>query len=228
MSNSAPSTSDDRPKTRLLLVDDHAIMRHGLAAIVNEEPDLHVCAEAESAEEAMRLLVTTPVDLAVVDISLKHSDGLELVKQIASCYPHVLSLVLSMYEESVYAERALRAGARGYVRKVEAAETVLTAIRRVLQGQPYVSDSVAEALVNRVAAAGGRANIGVGVEALSDRELQVLRHVGRGMSSREIADDLCISVKTVETHREHVKRKLNLPTAGDLLRYAIEFMRVHG
>jgi DNA-binding NarL/FixJ family response regulator len=215
------------PRTRLLLVDDHAVMRHGLAAIINEEPDLVVCGEAESTPQALELLATTPVDVAVVDISLKGSDGLELIKQVSTLYPRVLSLVLSMYDESVYAERALRAGARGYVRKAEAAETVMTAVRRILRGDTYVSASVAAQFVRRVA--GGRApGDTLGVERLSDRELQILRHVGRGMSNREIADDLCISVKTVETHREHIKHKLNLDTAGDLLRYAIQFTRVEG
>jgi DNA-binding NarL/FixJ family response regulator len=216
--------SEPGTKTRLLLVDDHAVMRHGLAAIVNEEPDLEVCGEAESAQQALALLATTPVDVAVVDISLKGSDGLELIRQITAQHPGVLSLVLSMYDESVYAERALRAGARGYVRKAEAADTVMTAVRRILHGATYVSDSVAAQFVNRVA--GGRAAADpLGVERLTDRELQVLRHIGRGMGNREIADDLCISVKTVETHREHIKRKLSLPTAGDLLRYAIQFTK---
>ena len=214
-------------KTRLLLVDDHAVMRHGLAAIVNEEPDLQVCGEAESAAEALELLAGTPVDVAVVDISLKGSDGLELIKHISVRYPHVLSLVLSMHDESVYAERALRAGARGYVKKAEAAETVMTAVRRILRGETYVSVSVAAQFVNRVARVRAPEDT-LGVERLSDRELQILRHIGRGMSNREIADDLYISVKTVETHREHIKRKLNLATAGDLLRYAIQFTRVEG
>ena len=214
-------------KTRLLLVDDHAVMRHGLAAIVNEEPDLQVCGEAESAAEALELLAGTPVDVAVVDISLKGSDGLELIKHISVRYPHVLSLVLSMHDESVYAERALRAGARGYVKQAEAAETVMTAVRRILRGETYVSVSVAAQFVNRVARVRAPEDT-LGVERLSDRELQILRHIGRGMSNREIADDLYISVKTVETHREHIKRKLNLATAGDLLRYAIQFTRVEG
>ena len=218
---------EQQTRTRLLLVDDHAVMRHGLAAIVNEEPDLLVCGEAESASQALELLATTPVDVAVVDISLKGSDGLELIKQVSTLYPNVLSLVLSMYDESVYAERALRAGARGYVRKAEAADTVMTAVRRILRGETYVSSSVAAQFVRRVAD-GRTPGDALGVERLSDRELQVLRQVGRGLSNREIADDLCISVKTVETHREHIKRKLNLATAGDLLRYAIQFTRVEG
>ena len=131
-------------KTRLLLVDDHAVMRHGLAAIVNEEPDLQVCGEAESAAEALELLAGTPVDVAVVDISLKGSDGLELIKHISVRYPHVLSLVLSMHDESVYAERALRAGARGSVKKAEAAETVMTGwlaiASRSAEMSPVISD----------------------------------------------------------------------------------------
>ena len=219
--------SEHTHKTRLLLVDDHAVMRHGLAALFNEEPDLRVCGEAESAAQALDLLATTEVDVAVVDISLKGSDGLELIRQISSLHPRVLSLVLSMYDESVYAERALRAGARGYVRKAEAADTVMTAVRRVLKGDTYVSESVASQFVKRVA--GGRAPADPsGVGRLSDRELQVLRQIGRGMGNREIADDLCISVKTVEAHREHIKRKLSLPTAGDLLRYAIHFAKSEG
>ena len=218
---------DPTRKTRLLLVDDHAVMRHGLAALFGEEPDLEVCGEAESADQALALLAATPVDVAVIDISLKGSDGLELIRQIASQYPRVLSLVLSMYDESVYAERALRAGARGYVRKAEAADTVMTAVRRILGGATYVSDAVAAQFVRRVA--GGRAPAeSSGVEALSDRELQILRHIGQGMSNREIAELLFISTKTVETHREHMKRKLSLPTAGDLLRYAIHFTRSQG
>jgi DNA-binding NarL/FixJ family response regulator len=218
---------DPTPKTRLLLVDDHAVMRHGLAAILNEEPDLHVCAEAESAAEAMELLETIPVDVAVVDISLRRSDGLDLIKQISLRHPNVLSLVLSMHDESVYAERALRAGARGYVRKAEAADTVMTALRRILRGETYVSASVAAQFVNRVVRVRAAEDT-LGVERLSDRELQILRHIGRGMSNREIAEELFISIKTVETHREHIKRKLNLATAGDLLRYAIQFTRVEG
>ena len=219
--------SDPTGKTRLLLVDDHAVMRHGLAALVNEEPDLRVCGEAESAAEALALLAATPIDVAVIDISLKGSDGLELIRQISSQYPGILSLVLSMYDESVYAERALRAGARGYVRKAEAADTVMTAVRRILNGATYVSEAVAAQFVKRVAR--GRAPTPAsGVETLSDRELQILRHIGQGMSNREIAELLYISIKTVETHREHMKRKLSLPTAGDLLRYAIQFTKSQG
>jgi DNA-binding NarL/FixJ family response regulator len=158
-------------KTRLLLVDDHAVMRHGLAAIVNEEPDLQVCGEAESAAEALELLSGTPVDVAIVDISLKGSDGLELIKDISQRHPQVRSLVLSMHDESVYAERALRAGARGYVKKAEAAETVMTAVRRILRGETYVSASVASQFVNRGARVRAPEET-LGVESLSDRELQ--------------------------------------------------------
>jgi DNA-binding NarL/FixJ family response regulator len=159
-----------------------------------------------------------------VDISLNGGDGLELIKLMRAHHPDVLPLVLSMHDESVYAERALRAGARGYIRKVEAADRVMAAIRRVLEGEVFVSDRVAADLLNRVS--GRSTSKAASVERLSDRELQVLRNIGAGMSSREIAEKLFISVKTVEAHREHIKQKLNLASSADLLRYAIEFCRV--
>jgi DNA-binding NarL/FixJ family response regulator len=199
-------------------------MRQGLAALINAEPGLYVCGEAENLHEALAVIAATRPKVALVDISLKGGNGLDLIKQLGARHPDVLPLVLSMHDESVYAERALHAGARGYIRKVEAAEQVMAAIRQVLEGKVYVSDQVAANLLNRVG--GKRSRTGSSVDRLSDRELQVLRCIGRGMSSREIGDELFISVKTVEAHREHIKQKLGLPNSAELLRYAIEFCRV--
>ena len=235
MSNHAAPPSDNprqntvgdpgqREKIGVLLVDDHSVMRQGLAALINAEPDLRVCGEADDVHQAMQVLQATRPGVALVDISLNGGDGLELIKLMRAHHPDVLALVLSMHDESVYAERALRAGARGYIRKVEAADRVMAAIRRVLEGEVFVSDRVAADLLNRVS--GRSTSKAASVERLSDRELQVLRNIGAGMSSREIAEKLFISVKTVEAHREHIKQKLNLASSADLLRYAIEFCRV--
>jgi len=211
-------------RTRVLLVDDHVVVRRGLASLIAEEPDMEVSGEADGVATALESIKRQRPRLAVIDISLKDGDGLELVRQISEQYPDVLPLVLSMYDEAVYAERALRAGARGYVRKAAAAETLMEAIRTVLAGDIHVSPSVAAGLLQKISA-GKRHEPAMPVEKLSDRELQVLRCIGRGLSNREIADELFISVKTVESHREHMKQKLALPSSGDLLRYAIEFTK---
>jgi DNA-binding NarL/FixJ family response regulator len=215
-------------RTRVLLVDDHSVLRQGLGAMINEEPDLEVCGEADSVQGALRAAEEGRPDVALVDLSLRGGgDGLELIKEMRERHPEVLVLVLSMYDETVYAERALRAGARGYIMKVEAAEKVMTAIRQVLGGEVYVSPNVAANLLGRMAGGGrGGASAGPSIERLSDRELQVLRCIGRGMSGREIAEELFISVKTVEAHREHIKQKLDLSGSSELLRYAIEHTRV--
>lgn len=213
-------------KAGVVVVDDHAMVRQGLAALVNAEADLVVLGEAEGAEQALGVIAATEPALVVVDLSLKDGDGLELIRQIRERWPGVLTLVLSMYDENVFAERALRAGARGYVRKVDVAQTVLAAMRKVLAGEVYLSPGAAGRVVAQVVGQHRPAQLRSGIERLSERELQVLQRIGRGLSNREIAADLFISVKTVETHREHLKQKLELPSSGDLLRYAIEFERI--
>jgi DNA-binding NarL/FixJ family response regulator len=231
---SDPTHPDDR-RTRVLLVDDHPVMRQGMAAMINEEPDLIVCGEADGVRTALVAAAQTNPDVALVDLSVADGDGLELIRDLKNRFPDLRSLVLSMFDETVYAERALRAGARGYVMKAEAATTVMAAIRTVLKGDTYLSPRMAA----KVTPALGRerseratpsesSSKPPGLERLSDRELQVLRCVGRGMSTREVAEELFISVKTVETHREHLKQKLNLVSSGELLRYAIEHNRLHG
>jgi DNA-binding NarL/FixJ family response regulator len=228
-----PDPPSKGERVRVLLVDDHPVMRQGMGAIINEEPDLVVCGEADGVRSAIATADETQPDVALIDLSILDGDGLELIREMKRRFPEVRTLVLSMYEETVYAERAMRAGARGYVMKAEAAKTVMAAIRTVLRGEVYLSERMSAKLAggdrrgagsSRVAPAAGRP----GLERLSDRELQVLRYVGRGMSTSEVADELFISVKTVEAHREHIKQKLELVSSGELLRYAIEHNRLNG
>ncbi len=211
-------------KARILLVDDHPILRHGMTTMINAEEDLLVCGEADGVQTATKAIEDFKPDLALIDLAIRDGDGLELIKAVRTKFPRLLTLVLSMYDEEVYAERALRAGARGYIMKAEAAKSVVNAIRAVLRGDVYVSEQMAAKLATRKDGETGRA--AGGVDRLTDRELQVLRCIGRGMSVREIADELFISGKTVEAHREHIKQKLNLVSSGELLRYAIEHTRV--
>ena len=235
----SPAPQPSTTATRVLLVDDHALLRQGMAAIINEEPDLVVCGQADGVRSAIAAAAETKPDVALIDLSIRDGDGLELLRDMRSRFPDVRTLVLSMYDETVYAERALRAGARAYVMKAEAAKTVMAAIRSVLRGEVYLSPRMAEQLADRHRGGAGGAGGGgggggagpaaaTGAERLSDRELQVLRCVGRGMSTREIAEELFISVKTVEAHREHIKAKLGLVSSGELLRYAIEHGRLQG
>lgn len=216
-------------KSRLLIVDDHPVMRQGLAQLLSQEKDLAVCAQSSSAPEGLEAARTLLPDLAIVDISLKGASGLDLIKDIHAFLPKMPVLVLSMHDETIYAERALRAGAKGYVMKQEAAERVISAIRKLLAGQIYLSEAMNARMVNFFATGqssqssqGGRASI---VGRLTDRELQILQHIGRGRGTRLIAEDLHISVKTVETHRSHLKEKLQLTNAPELVRFAIEWAR---
>jgi len=230
MTNTIPKNAGVARKTRVLLVDDHVVLRQGLALMINDEPDLMVCGEADGVRSAMDMVRSANPDIAVVDLSIKDGDGLELLKLLRDQAPHVLTVVLSMFDEAVYAERALHAGALGYVMKAEAIDNVLTAIRRIMAGGRFISANLSERMsqapkVEREDASESSA-IRAGIAKLSDRELQVLRRVGCGMSTREIAAELFISIKTVETHREHLKQKLELADSGELLRYAIAYNRL--
>src|SRR4051812_15221957 len=194
-------------KTRVVLVDDHPVVRQGLARLINDEADLTVCAEADGAAAALEVIQQLKPDLVVVDISMGGTDGIELIKDLRVRFPGLPALVLSMHDESLYAERVLRAGAKGYVMKQEAPEKVMTAIRRVLAGEVYVSEKIAGRLLKAMSGTKGPASESP-LDRLSDRELQVFRLIGSGLSVREIADKLFLSVKTIETHREHIKEKL--------------------
>lgn len=216
-------STEQRAKRAILIVDDHPIVRQGLAQLINQEKDLEVCGQAEDAHEAMQAIRQLNPDLVVVDVGLKDTSGLELIKDLKIQYPNLPVLTLSMYDESVYGERALRAGAKGYIMKQEATEKVVTAIRQVLAGEVYVSSGMAAKMVSRFVGGNSR-TAGSPADALSDRELEVFRMLGEGFSTREMAEKLHLSVKTVETYRAHIKDKLGLQDANELLRSAIRWV----
>ena len=209
-------------KIRVLIVDDHPIVRRGIAQLINQEADLTTCCEAGSAQEALDLMVNETPDILLVDISLDGVSGIELVKMLKSRHPKTPALVISMHDESLYAERALRAGARGYIMKQEATEKVLTAIRQVIRGNIYLSERMQAKILQRVLSGddGGLSPI----DLLSDRELEVFRLIGHGFATSDIARELSRSVKTVETHRAHLKDKLGLKNAAELTRYAVQWI----
>jgi DNA-binding NarL/FixJ family response regulator len=208
-------------RQRVLLVDDHPVMREGFAQLLNYEPDLQVCGHAESAAAAMAQVGQQHPDLVIVDISLGGTSGIELIKQLRAQQPDLLVVVLSMHDESVYAERALRAGAKGYVMKQEESEAVIRAIRRVLRGELYVSERLRSKMLHKFVNGGG---IISGVERLSDRELEVFELLGKGRGTRDIANDLHLSIKTVETYRAHIKEKLKLRGASELVHLAVQWV----
>ncbi len=210
-------------RTRILLVDDHPVVRQGLRAILSQEPDLEVCGEAESASDALRAIEQCRPDVAIVDLSLKESSGLELIKDIRVRHARLLVLVLSMRDEAFYAERVLRAGARGYVVKEEGGQVVVEAIRKILKGQIYLSDPIASKMIGSFV--GGASPGTPPIQTLTDRELQVFELIGRGIPTREIAAKLHLSVKTIDAHRENIKRKLRVDSATELLKHAIEWLR---
>ncbi|MCU0848929.1 MAG: response regulator [Spirochaetes bacterium] len=209
-------------RARILVVDDHPIVRQGLVQIINREEDLFVCGEARSAEEAIRLVSRLEPDMLTVDISLEGSSGLDLIKAMKSRYQGLPVLVLSIHDESIYAERAVRAGARGYIMKQEAPQTVVSAIRTVLSGGQYLSDNLKKTLLNRdfFGEPSGRA---APEEVLTHREFEIFQLIGQGLGNRHIADRLNISVKTVENIRDKIKNKLNIESASDVARFAIQW-----
>ena len=217
-SHSAPRTA----RSTVFIVDDHPILREGLALLINREPDLTVCGDAEEANSALRLIEAMRPDVAVVDISLNGPDGLDLLKTIRTRDPNLPVLILSMLDELLYAERALRAGASGYIMKQEATEMVLVAIRRILDGQIYLSDRMADKMLHRlVGDAPPREQSPIA--DLTDRELEVFRLIGGGHGTRQIAAELHISVKTVESYQAHIKEKLMLKNSRELVQRAIQW-----
>jgi DNA-binding NarL/FixJ family response regulator len=221
--SAAPSTATPLQKTRVLIVDDHPILRHGIAQLVGREPDFDPCAEAGTIEEAMALLAEQPADVAIVDLSLEAQSGMELIRTVRARYPKLQCLVLSMHDERLHAERALRAGARGYLMKQEATRKIVAALRQVRAGRIYLSDTVSSEILGRLASGGPAERDNTpddAVGGLSDREMEVLRLIGRGFKTGEIARTLHRSVHTIEAHRANIKRKLGLRTAGDLARVA--------
>jgi len=210
-----------------MIVDDHPLVRRGLAELISAEPDLEICGEAADADEAIQRIQDLKPDLAVIDIALKGSDGITLIKRIKAHQLDVKMLVSSMHDESLFAERALRAGAMGYINKEEATDLVIQAIRQVLGGQVYLSAEMTNRLLHGVVSSRELIEKSP-VDTLSDRELEVFGLLGRGLTTREIAEQLHLSVKTIETYREHIKSKLSLETSAELTRHAVQWVLENG
>jgi DNA-binding NarL/FixJ family response regulator len=213
-------------KIRILLVDDHPLVREGLANLILQQPDLEVCGEAASEPQALQLAAQLQPDVAVVDISLENGSGLDLIKSIKAIHPRVAMLALSMHDEALYAERALRAGARGYLMKREAAKKVIQGIRAVLAGQLFVSDKIAALMTERFVE--GRTVAATPLEVLSDRELEVFQLLGSGHSTRQIAEHLHVGFKTVQAYSARIKEKLQLANVNELLRAAMRWNERQG
>lgn len=215
------------PKLKVLLVDDHPITRQGMKALVNQQPNLEVCGEADNAAYAIELVGKLQPDLAIVDIALKTTNGIELTKNIKVQAPNLPVLIVSMHDEGLYAERALRAGAMGYLMKQEAGEKIVQAIQRLLQGEIYLSDKIKEKMLHRFVNKKGDGMV-FSIDTLSDREMEVFQLIGNGYSTRQIAQKLNLSSKTIDSYREHLKLKLNLDSGAELVRHAIQWARNEG
>jgi DNA-binding NarL/FixJ family response regulator len=223
MTPKKPKAKTHENEAKIIIVDDHPIVRRGLIELINHENDLVVCGQAEDAPQAMKAIRTLKPHIVIVDISLKETNGVELIKDIKVQYPSLPVLALSMHDEFLYAERCLRAGAKGYIMKQQATEKVVTAIRKVLNGQVYLSDKMAAKMMCKLVGSGPE--IGASpIDHLSDRELEVFLLLGQGHGTRQIAEKLHLSIKTIETYRAHIKEKLNLASATELLQYAIQWV----
>src|SRR5215471_18038251 len=209
-------------KAKILIVDDHPVVREGLAMHLSAQPDLEVCGEAEDLAGALALIESARPDLAIIDISLKNSNGINLIRRIKDCHEEVRILVWSMYPENLYAERALRAGAQGYMNKGQATHHVLDAIRAILQGQVYVSAKLTNQLLQRVV--GRKPEECPSIESLSDRELEAFQLIGEGMTTESIAERMHVSPKTVETFRTRIKEKLGISNLPELIQRAAQWV----
>jgi DNA-binding NarL/FixJ family response regulator len=221
------SIAEPKPPARILIVDDHPLFREGLRQLVDREPGLSVCGEAADAEEARRLVPELQPDLVIVDISLGGASGIDLIKSLKADDPELPLLVVSMHDESLYAERALRAGALGYVMKHEPPKTVKTAIHRVLAGEVYLSEKMAASLITKLVRGSNGAEASP-VNSLSDRELEVFRLLGQGKGRREIAQELNLTVPTINSFSARIKEKLRLKNSAELLLHAIRWTQEQG
>src|ERR1700721_366776 len=219
---SIPEKPGQTGKRTVFVVDDHPLLRQGLAVLSNQQQDLEVCGEAEEAQAAMRAIGQRRPDILIVDISLNGPDGLDLLKTIRASYPELPVLILSMHDEAIYAERALRARANGYIMKQEATEKVLVAVRRILNGEVYLIYRMANKLLQQYVS-GQTAETDSRLTSLSDRELEVFRLIGHGLGPRRIAEVLHLSIKTVESYQAHLKEKLSLRTGRELMQHAIKW-----
>jgi DNA-binding NarL/FixJ family response regulator len=211
-------------KTQVFIVDDHPVIRDGLFTIINHEQDMIVCGEAEDAHNALKAVTELKPDIVIADMSLKNSDGLELTKNIKARYPRLPVIIFSVHDEFIYAERALLAGAKGYLMKDSLSENIVKGIRTVLKGEIFVSDAISNKFLHKIASdKAGKAK--TPIESLSDRELEIFRLIGEGYKASQIAKQLYLSAKTVETYRARIKEKLNLDSAGKLLQYSIKWAK---
>lgn len=222
MTQNRQKGTTEKRKAKIILVEDHPIFRQGLADLINQQQDMVVCGHAENASEAMRVIKKLKPDAVITDITLKETSGVELIKDIKAQYPNIPVLTLSMYDESHYAERTLRAGAKGYIAKQEAPEKVITAIREILNGKVYLSDRMTARMLDNFVGGKSKAETST-IDSLSDRELEVFLLIGRGFGVSQIAEKLFLSTKTIETYRSHIKEKLNLSNAGELRQLAIQW-----
>lgn len=217
-----PTLNKLAPKSRILIVDDHWLVREGLIRLLTRENDLEVCGEAAGPEEALQKAEQLKPDLAIVDITLAEGNGLELTKQLHRLFPKLKILILSMHKESLHADRAMRAGAKGYIMKREGKEKLLEAIRAILNGHIYLSKEVSEQMLSRLSDASYDTE--KGLNCLSDREFEIFRLIGEGYGTRQIAEALHISIKTAESHRERIREKLNLNSTFELVQQAIHWL----
>jgi len=208
-------------KKSILIVDDHPMMRDGLRQLIANEPDLEVCGEADDGPAALSLAESLQPEIAILDITLRSTNGLELIKDLQIRAPKTAVLALSMHDESLYAERVLRAGGRGYIMKQEGGKRIIEGIRRILSGGAFVSENISARILDSYS---GRNHSKSPVESLTDREFEVFQLIGQGQSTNEMADKLHVSVKTIEVHRVNIKSKLNIPTAPELIRFAVRWL----
>ena len=217
-----------KKRARIVIVDDHPAVREALVSRIGRQPDLEVCGEAADMGEALRLIADTQPDLVVIDISLKTGSGIDLIKRIKDRNDSVRMLVWSMHSESLYAERALRAGALGYINKDQATDKIVEAIRRVLEGKVFLSEALAEKMLQRSVGAGRKEVARSPLDTLADRELEVFRLIGEGVKTGEVADRLHLSIKTVETYRDRIRQKLDLSDGTELAHYATQWLLENG
>lgn len=211
-------------KHRVFIVDDHPVTRTGVATLVNREADMEICGEADNALDAFTEIQNKRPDLALIDISLKKPNGIELLKNLRAVMPGLRTLIMSMHDEELYAERALRAGAQGYIMKEEAGEKIVHAVRKILKGEPYLSEKMKNRVLHHVMGV-RKHDSAHSIHSLSDREMEVFNLIGDGFSTRDIAEKLTLSVKTIDSYREHLKLKLGLKKGSDLVRYAIQWVK---
>ena len=216
------------PTQKIVLVDDHPISRHGVSTLIGTQPDLEVCAEAGTVKEGLEAIEKCCCDLALFDITLPDGSGLELIKDALAIRPKIKILVLSMHEESLYAERVLRAGARGYIMKETAPENLINAMRTVLEGGVYVSNAMSSKLLAMLSGQSGGGAPKSSLERLTDRELEVFEMIGHGICSREIAEKLCLSIRTIDAHRSNIRAKLGAKDSTELVRSAVQWVEFGG